>query len=225
MKLILLGPPGSGKGTQAKRLQEQMRLVQLSTGDLLRAAVRRGAGSEAKQYMDAGRLVPDALVIALLVERMEQPDCRDGFVLDGFPRTVAQAEALERELAKRGTAIDTVVNFEIDREQVVERLSGRRICPNGHGEWHLGFNPPRREGRCDVCGEALVQREDDRADRVAVRLDTFRNQTAPLIAFYRTRGLLKSVHAEGALETVGARIRDLLGLAPAADPRAQGPTP
>jgi adenylate kinase len=208
MRVIFLGPPGSGKGTQAKRLQAAQSIPQVSTGDLLRQAVRAGSalGREAKGHMDSGGLVPDRLVIDLLLERIAQPDCAKGFILDGFPRTVAQAEALEKALAARKRPIDAVINFEIDLTVLVERLVGRRVCPKGHGEWHVKFNPPKRAGRCDVCGEALIQREDDQEDRIRTRMETYRRDTEPLIGFYRERGLLHSINALGAMEEVSAAI-------------------
>jgi adenylate kinase len=215
MRVIFLGPPGSGKGTQAKRLQEAHDVPQVSTGDLLREAVRAGTklGKEAKGHMDSGGLVPDGLVISLLLERIERPDCRGGFILDGFPRTVAQAEALHDALAAKGRPIDAVVNFEIDLALLVERLVGRRVCPKGHGEWHVRFNPPRTEGRCDVCGEALIQREDDQEERIRTRMETYRRDTEPLIGFYSGRGLLRSIDALGPLDEVTAQIEGIFGAA------------
>lgn len=208
MRVIFLGPPGSGKGTQAKRMQEAHGLPQVSTGDLLRQAVRDGTelGRQAKGSMDSGGLVPDELVIALLLERIGQADCRNGLILDGFPRTRAQAEALEAALEAKGQPIDAVVNFEIDLGELVERLVGRRVCPNGHGEWHVRFNPPRTAGRCDVCGEALIQREDDREERIRTRMETYKRDTAPLVEFYRERGLLRTINALGPLEEVTEAI-------------------
>jgi adenylate kinase len=151
-------------------------------------------------------LVPDELVIALLLERIGQVDCRSGLILDGFPRTLAQAEALEAALEAKRQPIDAVVNFEIDLGELVERLVGRRVCPNGHGEWHVRFNPPRTEGRCDVCGEALIQREDDREERIRTRMETYKRDTAPLVEFYRERGLLRTINALGPLEEVTEAI-------------------
>jgi adenylate kinase len=208
MRVIFLGPPGSGKGTQAKRMQDAHGLPQVSTGDLLRQAVRDGTelGRQAKEYMNSGGLVPDELVIALLLERIGQVDCRSGLILDGFPRTLAQAEALEAALEAKRQPIDAVVNFEIDLGELVERLVGRRVCPNGHGEWHVRFNPPRTEGRCDVCGEALIQREDDQEERIRTRMETYKRDTAPLVEFYRERGLLRTINALGPLEEVTEAI-------------------
>ncbi len=208
MRVIFLGPPGSGKGTQAKRLQEAQGIPQVSTGDLLRQAVRDQTelGREAQGYMDAGKLVPDSLVIALLLERIQAGDCAGGFILDGFPRTVPQAEALDAALAEQGRPIDTVVNFVIDLGRLVERLVGRRVCPGGHGEWHVRFNPPQRDEVCDVCGAALIQREDDQEDRIRTRMEAYRADTEPLIAFYREHGVLQDIDALGELDTVTAQI-------------------
>lgn len=212
MRLIFLGPPGSGKGTQAKRLQEAEGIPQISTGDLLREAARKGTalGKEAKGHMDAGRLVPDALVIALLLERIGQGDCAKGFILDGFPRTVGQADALAKALEQQKQPIDAVINFEIDLGVLVERLVGRRVCPKGHGEWHVRFNPPKQEGRCDVCGEALIQREDDQEVRIRTRMEAYRQDTAPLIGYYTQRKLLHSINALGALEAVSGQIEAIV---------------
>ncbi|MDH4225145.1 MAG: adenylate kinase [Deltaproteobacteria bacterium] len=212
MRMILLGPPGSGKGTQAKRLTQRYGIPQLSTGDLLRQAVKEktAAGIEAAEYMQVGKLVPDSLVIALITRRLEQDDGKNGFILDGFPRTVAQAKALEPELKKRGTPVDVVLNFEIDLDRLVERLMGRRICPNGHGEYHIQFNPPKREGRCDVCNEALIHRDDDHEDKIITRMKAYQDQTAPLIQFYEKMGTLMSVQAEGELDEIEGKIKKLL---------------
>jgi len=208
MRVIFLGPPGSGKGTQAKRLQEAEGIPQVSTGDLLRQAVRAGTalGKEAKGHMDSGGLVPDRLVIELLLQRIEEPDCAKGFILDGFPRTVPQAEALEKALGKKKKPVDAVISFEIDLALLVERLGGRRVCPKGHGEWHVRFNPPRQAGRCDVCGEALIQREDDQEERIRTRMETYRRDTEPLIDFYGRRKLLHPVNALAPLEDVAGEI-------------------
>lgn len=208
MRFIFLGPPGSGKGTQAKLLQTNHGLFQLSTGDLLRAAVKEGTelGKQAQEFMNAGKLVPDEVVIGLILERMEHPECRNGFILDGFPRTEAQAEALEAALRERHKPIDAVIEFQIDQKKLVERLVGRRICPNGHGEWHVTFNPPQQEGRCDTCGEPLVHREDDHENQIVTRLEAYREQTEPLSAFYARLGLLRPVNADAAMADISKAI-------------------
>jgi adenylate kinase len=212
MRVIFLGPPGAGKGTQAKRVQERFRIPQLSTGDLLRAAVKKGSalGKQARAYMDAGKLVPDDLVVALIVERLKQPDCRNGYILDGFPRTTGQAEALERELDKHDAPIDAVINFAVDQERLIERLVGRRICPNGHGEYHIRFRAPKVPGRCDLCGAELVHRPDDHEAQIRTRMEAYARDTEPLIAFYRGRGVLKSVDAEGEIGAVTRQIESAL---------------
>ena len=212
MRVIFLGPPGSGKGTQAKRLMSLLGIPQISTGDLLRNAVREGTrlGLEAKGFMDSGALVPDELVIALLRERIAQPDCGQGFILDGFPRTRVQAESLTKVLHKSGMDIDAVINFEIDMAMLLERLVGRRVCPQGHGEWHVRFNPPSKPGRCDTCGTALIQREDDHEERIRTRFEAYRADTEPLIEFYTAQGCLHTVKAQGDLDAVTGQIRAAL---------------
>ncbi len=208
MRLIFLGAPGSGKGTQAKRLRDAHGIPQLSTGDLLREAVRQGSnlGKDAEEHIGAGRLVPDELVMALIADRMKQEDCEPGFILDGFPRTVAQAEALESTLSELSRSIDAVVEIRVDQGKLIERLVGRRICPKGHGEWHIRFNPPRVEGKCDVCGEKLTHREDDYEDTIRTRLEAYRNLTAPLIDYYQGRGLLRPVNGEGDMDEIAKEI-------------------
>ena len=212
MRLIFLGPPGSGKGTQAKQLASRMKIPQLSTGDLLRAAVHSGSalGREAQKYMDAGKLVPDDLVIQALLARMQQKDCEQGFILDGFPRTLNQAEALDRAFRVERMGIDAVISLEIDESRLLERLVGRRVCPNGHGEWHVRFRPPRNPGVCDVCGTPLVQREDDREDKVRVRLAAYRAQTAPILPYYQAKGVLRRVDGMAEIDEVARQIDAVL---------------
>ncbi len=208
MRVILLGPPGSGKGTQAKRLETALNIPQLSTGDLLREAVRKGneLGRQAQEFMDAGNLVPDYLVIALILERMEQNDCAGGFILDGFPRTRTQAEALAEVLDKRDKSITRVIEIKIDQSRLVERLEGRRICPDGHGEWHVKFNPPKEEGVCDVCGKPLVHRPDDYEENIITRLKAYHEDTEPLTEFYQGRGKLVTVDGGGEMDEVAREI-------------------
>jgi len=204
MRVVFLGAPGVGKGTQADRIASQYRVAKISTGDLLREAVRSRAtlGLEAKSYMDQGNLVPDAVVIGLVREKLADPSCASGFVLDGFPRTVPQAEALAAVLASKGVMLDRVVNFQVSREDVVRRLSGRRSCPKCQATFHVDFAPPRVNEVCDRCGEPLVQRSDDRRDAIEMRLKVYDEQTAPLVRYYDERHLLFPMDASGAADVV-----------------------
>ncbi|MHA3980425.1 adenylate kinase [Halovulum sp. GXIMD14794] len=217
--LILLGPPGGGKGTQARLLAERMGLVQLSTGDLLRAAVAAGTetGKAAKAVMEAGGLVSDEIVIALLRERMEQPDCARRVILDGFPRTRVQAEALDALLAQSGKKVDAVVSLDVPDAMLVERISGRFTC-KGCGEgYHDSFKPTAKEGVCDACGGTeMVRRADDNAEAVSERLKAFHAQTGPLIAYYQDQGALKRVNAVGDIEAIYDRVAATLRPAVAA---------
>lgn len=163
--------------------------------------------------MDNGHLLPDPLVISVIMQRLDEEDCKDGFILDGFPRTGKQAEALEAALEQRGTPIDAVIDFEINLDHVVERLVGRRICPNGHGEWHIEFHRPKVESKCDVCGVPLIHREDDQEDRIVTRLKVYQTDTEPLRQFYAERGLLNTVSADGAIDEIAQKIRTIFGLA------------
>jgi len=195
MKLILLGPPGAGKGTQAKMLTERFGIPQISTGDILRAAVKEGTpmGVKAKSFMDAGGLVPDQVVIGIVQERLQQQDCTKGFILDGFPRTTGQAEALKETLALLQKNLDRVVSLEVDTEALVARLTGRRTCKDCGRGFHVQFDAPKVEGVCDSCGGPLVQRDDDQEATIRHRLDVYAQQTSPLIAYYQNEGLLASV--------------------------------
>jgi adenylate kinase len=192
LNLILLGPPGAGKGTQAERLQEDFEVAYVATGDLLRKAVadETELGREAKGYMDRGDLVPDEVIIGVILERVGDPSCADGFLLDGFPRTTAQAEALESELDDLGRRVTATLLIEVPDDDLVRRLAGRRVCPQGH-VYHVDFNPPKRDGVCDIDGEPLEQRPDDREDTIRKRLEVFHEQTAPLVAWYEDRDLLR----------------------------------
>jgi len=218
MNLILLGPPGAGKGTQAKRIQETHGIVQLATGDMLRAAVASGSGlgERVKAIMEAGRLVPDATMIEMIANRIDEPDCvaddaKGGFILDGFPRTVPQAEALDAMLAERGRALDHVILMEVDEGALVARLSGRYTCPVCGASYHERYNRPRVEGKCDNCGNApLVHRPDDRPEAVATRFEAYRNQTAPILPYYRARGILRSVDGMAPIDEVTRQIEAVL---------------
>ena len=212
MNLILLGPPGAGKGTQASSLVKDYGVPQISTGDALRAAVKAGSalGARAKKHMDAGELVPDEVVIEIVGERVKEPDCADGFLLDGFPRTTGQADALAEMLNKAGRKIDHVICIQVEREQVVERLSGRRSCRACGYPHHVVFNAPAKAGVCDKCGGELYQRDDDREVAIRQRLETYEDQTQPLIDYYRQRDLLRPVDGSGAVEAVYGRICNAL---------------
>ncbi len=213
MNIILLGPPGAGKGTQAKKLVEAYGIPQISTGDMLREAVRNQTdlGMKAKKYMDAGQLVPDEIVIGLAKERMSQPDCAKGFMLDGFPRTVAQAEALDKVLEEMGRKLDHVICIEVPEQELMERLTGRRTCRNCGRGYHIKFDPPKTEGVCDVCGGELYQRDDDNPETVANRLKVYREQTQPLIDYYEAKGLLRRIDGVGSIDEIFARIKAVLG--------------
>lgn len=210
--MVFLGPPGAGKGTQAKAVSDNERIAHVSTGDILREAVANGTalGLQAKGYMESGKLVPDDLVVALVAERLERDDCADGFVLDGFPRTIPQAEALEETLEESGNELDGVVYLKADDDQVVRRLSGRRMCRGCGANYHLTFMPPADAERCDECGGELYQRDDDKAETVRERLKVYYAQTADLIEFYRGKGLLNEVDADLSPTEVGASVRELL---------------
>jgi len=213
VKLVLLGPPGAGKGTQAKRLTEHYGLVQLSTGDMLRAEVASGSalGREAKRIMETGQLVPDSVVIGMIDKRVDQPDSARGFVLDGFPRTVAQAEALDRMLAGKGARLDAVIEMVVDENALVERISGRYACASCGAGYHDKFKQPKHDQICDQCGgKEFTRRKDDNAETVKARLIAYREQTAPILPYYKTKGLLQRVDGMGSLDEVSAAISGVL---------------
>ncbi len=208
MNLILLGPPGVGKGTQAKLLIDRFGIPQISTGDILRAAVKEltPMGAKAKGYMDSGALVPDEVVIGIVEERLAQADCQKGFILDGFPRTVPQADALGQVLSGMGKSIDHVVSLSVNKAELLKRLTGRRACANCGAGYHVDFAPSKVAGVCDACSGQLVQREDDKEETILNRLAVYEAQTAPLIAYYQAAGLLRSVDGLGTVERVQADI-------------------
>ena len=213
MNLILLGPPGAGKGTQAKKLTDERGLVQLSTGDMLRAEVASGSplGIEAKKVMDAGQLVSDAIVIGMIDKRTDQPDCAKGFVLDGFPRTEPQAEALDAMLAKKGKKIDAVIELAVDEAALIERISGRFTCAKCGTGYHDTFHRPKKDGICDKCGSTeFVRRADDNAETVKARLVAYRKQTAPILPYYKAKGLLHSVDGMADMSEVARQIDQVL---------------
>jgi adenylate kinase len=213
MDLILLGPPGSGKGTQAKKMVEQYHIPQISTGDILRAALKEKTrlGLEAKQYMDQGRLVPDEVVVGIVQDRLKAPDCQGGFILDGFPRTVPQAEALGITLKAMKRGIGHVISIEVDKEELLKRLGGRRTCRSCGAMYHLIFGPPKKEGVCDKCGGELYQRADDQEETIRARLKVYDEQTAPLIAYYRGKGLLRSIDGVGEVKQIFQKIVKAIG--------------
>ncbi len=212
MKLILLGPPGAGKGTQAKMLTDRFTIPQISTGDILRAAVKESTpmGIKAKTFMDGGALVPDEVVVGIVKERLQKDDCQRGFILDGFPRTVAQADALKSTLGGLGKELDAVVSLEVDTEALVERLTGRRTCKDCGRGYHVKFDPPRAGGICDACGGKLFQRDDDNEATIRKRLDVYGQQTMPLIAYYRNDGVLAEVDGMQPMDVVQQRIVSVL---------------
>ncbi len=212
MRLVFLGAPGVGKGTQAEMVSAKYGIPKISTGDLLRAAVAQHTplGKEAKQFMDRGDLVPDNVVIGLVEEKIGTPDCDKGFILDGFPRTVAQADTLGTLLAEKGLSLDRVVHFVIPREEVINRLSGRRSCSQCPEVYHVEFVPPKREGVCDECGGELVQRSDDRKETVESRLTVYEEQTFPLIDYYREKNVLAELNGSGSVDDVQERLVALL---------------
>lgn len=212
MNLILLGPPGAGKGTQAQFIKEKYTIPQVSTGDMLREARKNQTelGKKAEEFMNAGKLVPDEVVIGIVDERLQQEDCTKGFILDGFPRTVAQADALSNLLKQRGQDIQVVLNFEVPETELISRLSGRRVCENCGATYHVVFNPTKTEGQCDQCGGPVIQRKDDSEETVKNRLKVYQESTQPLIGYYTDKGLLKNIDGVGTSDEVSKRIEEAL---------------
>lgn len=213
MKIIMLGAPGAGKGTQAKKIADKYQIPHISTGDIFRANIKEGTelGKKAKSYMDQGQLVPDELTLELIMDRFQNPDCKNGYVLDGFPRTIPQAEALTEALAKKGETIDYAINVEVPDENIINRMGGRRACPACGSTYHIVYAPTRVEGICDRCGEKLVLRDDDKPETVKNRLNVYHNQTQPLIEYYTRQGKLAEVDGTQSMEDVFNAIVKILG--------------
>ena len=213
MKIIMLGAPGAGKGTQAKMIADKYQIPHISTGDIFRANIKNGTelGKEAKKYMDQGLLVPDELTVKILLDRVAQPDCANGYVLDGFPRTIPQAEVLDKALTELNYKIDYAINVDVPDENIVKRMSGRRACVACGATYHIEHIPPKKEGVCDKCGEPLILRDDDKPETVLNRLKVYHDQTQPLIDFYTGKGVLKSVDGTVDMQDVFASIVAILG--------------
>ncbi|MGW5258180.1 adenylate kinase [Streptomyces sp. NPDC004012] len=213
MRIVLVGPPGAGKGTQAAFLAKNLSIPHISTGDLFRANISRQTelGKLAKSYMDAGNLVPDEVTIAMAKDRMEQPDARGGFLLDGFPRNVSQAEALDEMLKAESMKLDAVLDLEVPEDEVVKRIAGRRVCRHDSSHvFHVSYKPPKQEGVCDICGGELYQRDDDSEDTVRKRLEVYHTQTEPIIDYYKAQGLVVTISALGKVEEVTGRAMEAL---------------
>ncbi|MFE7425934.1 MULTISPECIES: adenylate kinase [unclassified Streptomyces] len=213
MRIVLVGPPGAGKGTQAAYLAKNLSIPQISTGDLFRANISQGTdlGKRARAFMDAGQLVPDEVTIGMAKDRMSQPDAENGFLLDGFPRNVGQAEALDAMLKDEGTKLDAVLDLEVPEDEVVKRIAGRRICRNdGSHVFHVAYNPPKTEGVCDACGGELYQRGDDSEETVRTRLEVYHTQTEPIIDYYRAQNLVVTISALGKVTDVTERAMEAL---------------
>lgn len=213
MQLIMMGPPGSGKGTQAELIVDKLNIPHVSTGDMFRRAINEGTelGTKAKEYLDAGSLVPDEVTIGIVKERLNQSDCRSGFLLDGFPRTLPQAEALDSLLDNLNFELDAVLNIYVSEEELIRRLTGRRMCEDCGTAYHMVFNPPSVEGRCDKCGGKLYQRDDDTEDTILNRLKVYREQTEPIIDYYRKKDLVKDINGDQKIEDVSKEIGRKIG--------------
>lgn len=213
MKVIMLGAPGAGKGTQAKRIADKYGVPHVSTGDIFRANLKNGTelGMEAKKYMDAGQLVPDELTVKILLDRVAQDDCKNGYVLDGFPRTIPQAEVLDKALADLGDHVDYAIDVDVPDENIVRRMSGRRACTGCGATYHIEHVPPKTEGVCDRCGETLILRDDDKPETVQNRLKVYHDQTQPLISYYTNKGILRTVDGTKDMNDVFAAITEILG--------------
>jgi len=209
LKLMIMGPPGAGKGTQAEVLVKELGITHISTGDMFRAAIKEGTemGKKAKEYMDKGQLVPDEVVVGMVKDRLSQPDCVKGFLLDGFPRTLPQAEALSKTIDEMGIKLDGVINIDVPRERLMARLTGRRVCKGCGASYHVIFNPPKAESVCNTCGGELYQRSDDNEETVSNRLDVYEAQTQPLIDYYKERGLLLNINGDQDIDKV---LKELL---------------
>ncbi len=213
MKIIMLGAPGAGKGTQAKMIADQYGMPHVSTGDIFRANIKEGTelGKEVKSYMDQGLLVPDELTVKILLDRVGKEDCQNGFILDGFPRTIPQAEVLDKALAELGDAIDYAINVDVPDEHIIGRMTGRRACQTCGATYHIVHIPPRQEGICDGCGKELVLRDDDKLETVRKRLDVYHEQTQPLIAYYQEKGILRTINGTAEMQDVFTEIINILG--------------
>lgn len=213
MKIILMGPPGAGKGTQAALIKEEFKVPHISTGDMFRAAIKNSTplGLEAKKYMDQGNLVPDTVTIGLVKERLQNDDCKLGFMLDGFPRTIAQAEALDEILNELDIKLDAVLNIAVDSDVLVDRIVGRRVCKQCGAGYHVTNLKPLKEGICDVCGSELIQRKDDTKETVVTRLDVYTKQTKPLLEYYEKQNLVKEVNGLGDIDVIFNEVKKVLG--------------
>ncbi len=213
MKIVMMGAPGAGKGTQAQKIADKYGLPQISTGDIFRANIKEGTelGKEAKVYMDQGKLAPDELVNSLVADRITWDDCKNGYILDGYPRSIGQAEALDKELAAKGEKLDYAINIDVPDENIINRMSGRRVCLKCGATYHVEFNPPKVEGICDECGSELVQRDDDKPETVKERLDVYHEETQPLIDYYEKEGILRTVDGTQDIDDVFKEIEGILG--------------